>query len=75
MSTVKKKHSHKERPAIRIGASSGARNALKSANTHGSIDPSKDLANEEGGDGLPNKRAYMLLKRIYEEIGEPFRGE
>ncbi len=75
MSTAKKKHTHKERPAIRIGAGSGARSALKAVGNHGSIDPSKDLADEEGGDGLPNKRAYMLLKQIYEEVGEPFHGE
>jgi hypothetical protein len=66
------KNSAKKMPSIRLGSGSGARGALKALKTG----HHEDVPNEEeGGDGLPNKKTYMLLKRLYETLDEPFNGE
>ena len=59
------KKSMKKMPSIRLGA-------LKALKTgHHEDVPDED----EGGDGLPNKRTYMLLKRLYQTLDQPFNGE
>ena len=54
-------------PQIRLGAGSGARGALKALKTgvHDSI------SEEDGGDGLPNKRTYISTTSVNLILHEP----